>query len=166
LPANTADAFVARLSSDGTVQFWTAFGGSKADYVSAMAIAPDGSISVTGSTASLDFPLTPDAAQTKFVTNSQGFTGFFVQLDATGKIRYASYLNTNYSVPAGSSAPSFRPAGIALDASGAAYITGEGSFVSTAAPHCAERWVDSKARREWQDRLWNRLHRRRNYRSR
>src|SRR5258708_32097429 len=132
LPADTADAFVAKLSGDGTVLFWTTFGGSKADYVSAMAIAPDGSISVTGSTASLDFPLTPDAAQTKFVTNSQGFTGFFVRLDATGKIRYASYLNTNYSVPAGSSAPSFSPAGITLDASGAAYITGEGSFVSTA----------------------------------
>src|SRR5437879_11569048 len=97
-----------------------------------MAIAPDGSISVTGSTASLDFPLTPDAAQTGFITNSQGFTGFFVRLDATGKVRYASFLNTNYSAPAGSSAPSFSPAGITLDTLGATYITGQGSFVSTA----------------------------------
>jgi hypothetical protein len=47
--------------SAGTVLFWTTFGGSKADYVSAMAIAPDGAISVVGSTASLDYPLTSDA---------------------------------------------------------------------------------------------------------
>ena len=38
LPADSADAFVAKLSSAGTVLFWTTFGGSKADYVSAMAI--------------------------------------------------------------------------------------------------------------------------------
>ena len=80
MPADTANAFMAKLSSDGAVLFWTTFGG-KAGYVSAMAIAPDGSISVTGSTASLDFPLTPDAAQTRFITNSYGFTGFFVRLE-------------------------------------------------------------------------------------
>ena len=79
--------------------YWTTFGGSKADYVRAMAIAPDGSISVVGSTASLDFPLTPDAAQTQFITGSDGTTGFFVRLDAVGKVRYSSYLNTNYRFP-------------------------------------------------------------------
>ncbi len=127
----SSDAFVTKLSSTGTVIFRTTFGGSKADGVRAMAIAPDGSISVVGSTASLDFPLTPDAAQTQFVTNNQGFTGFFVRLDATGKVRYSSYLNTNYSVPAGTSAPSFDAVGLTLDAAGAAYISGVGSFVST-----------------------------------
>ncbi|HEY6391144.1 MAG TPA: SBBP repeat-containing protein [Bryobacteraceae bacterium] len=132
LAGNTAtDAFVAKLSSLGAVLFRTTFGGSQADSVRAMAIAPDGAISVIGYTASLDFPLTPDAAQTQFVTNNQGFTGFFVKLDAGGKVRYSSYLNTNYSVPAGSSAPSFDPAGLTLDAAGAAYVTGGGSFVST-----------------------------------
>jgi len=124
----SSDAFVARLSSTGTVLFWTTFGGNKADGVRAMAIAPDGSISVVGSTRSIDFPLTPDAAQTQFVTNDQGFTGFFVRLDASGKVRYSSYLNTNYSV---SPAPAFDPTGLTLDASGAAYITGVGSVVST-----------------------------------
>jgi uncharacterized protein (TIGR03437 family) len=126
--SGSSDAFVAKLSSAGTVLFWTTFGGSKADVVRAMAIAPDGSISVVGSSASLDFPLTPDAAQAQFVTNDQGFTGFFVRLDASGKVRYSSYLNTNYSV---SPAPAFDPTGLTLDAAGAAYITGVGSFVST-----------------------------------
>lgn len=130
---DSSDAFVAKLSSTGTVLFWTTFGGTKADSVRAMAIAPDGSISVVGSTASLDFPLTTDAAQTQFVTNNQGSTGFFVKLDASGKVRHSSYLNTNYSVPAGSSAPSFDPTGLTLDASGAVYVTGAGSFVSTPA---------------------------------
>jgi uncharacterized protein (TIGR03437 family) len=129
--AASADAFVAKLSSAGKVVFWTTFGGSKADYASAMAIASDGSISVIGSTASLDFPLTQNAAQTQFITNNQGLTGFFVRLNATGGVTYSSYLNTNYSAPAGSSAPSFTPSGIALDSTGAAYITGLGSYVST-----------------------------------
>jgi uncharacterized protein (TIGR03437 family) len=128
---DSADAFVAKLSSIGALLFSTTFGGSKADSVRAIAVAPDGSISVIGTTASLDFPLTADAAQTQFVTNNQGFTGFFVRLDATGKVRYSSYLNTNYPVPAGTSAPSFDPLGIALDPAGATYITGVGSFVST-----------------------------------
>jgi uncharacterized protein (TIGR03437 family) len=131
-PPDSSDAVVAKLSSAGTVVFWTTFGGSKADYVRAMAIAPDGAIGVVGSTASLDFPLTPDAAQTQFIPGSDGTTGFFVRLDAAGKVRYSSYLNTNLSVPPGSPAPQFSPTGITLDAAGAAYINGAGSFTSTA----------------------------------
>jgi uncharacterized protein (TIGR03437 family) len=130
-PPDSSDAFVAKLSSSGTVLFWTTFGGSKADYVRAMAIAPDGAISLVGSTASLDFPLTPDAAQTQFITGSDGTTGFFVRLDAVGKVRYSSYLNTNVSVPPGSPAPQFSPTGLTLDAAGDAYINGVGSFTST-----------------------------------
>src|ERR1035437_7080638 len=130
-PPASADAFVAKLSSAGTVLFWTTFGGSKADYVRAMAIAPDGSISVVGSTASLDFPLTPDAAQTQFVITTDGTAGFFVRFDAVGKVRYSSYLNTNLSVPPGSPAPQFSPTGLTLEAAGAGYISGAGSFAST-----------------------------------
>jgi uncharacterized protein (TIGR03437 family) len=127
-PAVSSDAFVAKLSSTGTVLFWTTFGGSKADGVRAMAIASDGSITVVGSTASLDFPLTPDAAQTQFVAYNQNFTGFFVHLDGSGNVRYSSYLNSNYS---DSFAPFFYPTGLTLDAAGAAYINGVGSIVST-----------------------------------
>jgi uncharacterized protein (TIGR03437 family) len=132
-PPASSDAFVAKLSSAGTVLFWTTFGGSKADYVRALAIAPDGSVSVVGSTASLDFPLTPDAAQTQFAITTDGTAGFFVRLDAVGKVRYSSYLNTNYSVPPGSPAPQFSPTGLTLDAAGDAYINGVGSFTSTPA---------------------------------
>jgi hypothetical protein len=124
---DSADAVVTKLSSAGTVLFRTTFGGSKADWVTAMAIAPDGTISVIGPTASPDFPLTPDAAQTQFGTNGQ--TSFFVRLDATGKVIYSSYLTSTY---AGASFPPFNPRGITLASTGAAYITGDGSFVSTA----------------------------------
>lgn len=160
-PPDFWDAFVAKLSSAGTVLFWTTFGGSKTDYVRALAIAPDGSISVVGSTASLDFPLTPDAAQTQFITGSDGTTGFFVRLDAVGKVRYSSYLNTNVSVPPGSPAPQFSPTGLTLDAAGAAYINGAGSFTSTpgSLAHGRQCRVDPEARRERQDGLRNRLHR-------
>ena len=74
-PSGSSDVVVAKLSSTGTVLFWTTFGGSGDDYGVAMAIAADGSINVTGTTTSLDFPVTPDAAQAKFVSGNAS-TGF------------------------------------------------------------------------------------------
>jgi uncharacterized protein (TIGR03437 family) len=131
IPTDSDDAVVAKLSSSGKLLFWTSFGGSKADQVSSIAVAADGSIAAIGSTASKDFPLTPDAAQTQFVTTNNGTTGFYVRLDPTGKVVYASYLNTNFSTPPNSSAPDFQPTGIALDSTGAVFITGVGSYTST-----------------------------------
>jgi uncharacterized protein (TIGR03437 family) len=129
--ADSDDAVVAKISSSGKLLFWTSFGGSKADYVTAIAVAADGSVAVIGSTASKDFPLTPDSAQTQFVTTNMGTTGFFVRLDPSGKVIYSSFLNTNFSTPPNSSAPSFQPSSIVLDSTGAVFITGLGSYTST-----------------------------------
>ena len=128
---DSVDAVIAKISSSGKLLFWTSFGGSKADYVTDFHVAADGSIAAIGSTASKDFPLTPDATQTQFVTTDLGTTGFYVRLDPTGKVVYSSYLNTNFSTPPNSSAPEFQPSSIALDATGAIFITGSGSYSST-----------------------------------
>jgi uncharacterized protein (TIGR03437 family) len=117
------DAFVAKLSSDGEVLFWTAFGGTQDETLNAVALVPDGSTVVVGQTSSLDFPVTSDAAQRQGVPIA---TGFFARLNASGTVVYASYLNGN--VP--SSIP-FNPRDLALDSVGAAYITGHGAFKST-----------------------------------
>jgi len=88
-PPDFWDAFVAKLSSAGTVLFWTTFGGSKADYVRAMAIAPDGSISVVGSTFSTEpVAVTADAGAINGVWQAQiaiplGWSGPSLQFTLT-----------------------------------------------------------------------------------
>jgi hypothetical protein len=118
--------FVAKLASDGgTVQFWTQFSSSG---VGALALAPDGSILIAGSTTWANFSVTPDAAEPQSTAGAGNATGFFARLDANGNVVYATYLN-------GSSlaAPQFSPGFLAMttDATGNAYITGQGLFDST-----------------------------------
>lgn len=120
------DAFVAKLTGDGAgVLFWTVLSGSHADGVNALALDPDGSILAAGSITSSDFPVTENAAEKQNTTAAANTTGFFARLDPNGKVVYASYLN---GAP---SAQFVNPSGITTDASGAAYITGQGSFTST-----------------------------------
>lgn len=60
--AGGADAFVARLSSDGsTLEYATLLGGSGDDVAHALFALPDGSAAVAGSTDSADLPVGPDA---------------------------------------------------------------------------------------------------------
>src|SRR5258708_10849557 len=113
------DAFVAKLSSDGSkVLFWTVLSGSQNDSVKALALAPDGSILAVGTTGSTDFPVTQSAA----APHSTGGGVFFARLDTNGNVVYASYLEVLAFVT---------PRAITADASGAAYITGMGMLAST-----------------------------------
>jgi len=116
-----AGAFVAKLSGGGaTVQFWKTFANSG---VGALALAPDGSILIAGSTSS--FPVTPNAAEPQSTGN---LTGYFARLDANGDVVYATYLNgSSLALPQFSP----NPLAIATDAAGNAYITGQGLFDST-----------------------------------
>lgn len=128
-PGGTA-AIVAKLSGDGTtVQFLTTLAGHGFDSATAMAIAADGTILVAGSTSSPDFPVTAGAAETTNPAAGIGGTGFFARLDAKGNVLYASYVNG--ATPAGSPTV-LSILDIATDASGAAYITGQGILASTA----------------------------------
>ena len=113
-----AGAFVAKLSSGGTVQFWKTFAKSG---VGALAVANDGSLLIAGTTSS--FPVTPNAAESQSTASAGNLTGYFAHLDTNGNVIYATYLN------ASSSNPGFF--GIATDASGNAYLTGQGLFDST-----------------------------------
>jgi uncharacterized protein (TIGR03437 family) len=59
VPMQTTDVFVAKLDTNGNIVYATYFGGSGNDTASAMAVGRDGSVYVSGSTNSADFPVTP-----------------------------------------------------------------------------------------------------------
>jgi hypothetical protein len=120
----SAGAFVAKLSGGGaTVQFWKTFAKSG---VGALALAPDGSILIAGSTSS--FPVTPDAAEPQNSSSTGNLTGYFARLDTNGNVIYATYLNGS-SLALQQFSPS--PLAIATDAAGNVYISGQGLFDST-----------------------------------
>jgi uncharacterized protein (TIGR03437 family) len=122
------DAFITKLNPTGTgLVFSTYFGGSLDDAVAALAIDSSGDVYIGGSTASTDFPVL-HAFQSHFAgaanANAQPVIttgdGFVAKLDPTGKPLYSTYL--------GGSADD-AVMGLAIDSTGAAYITG---FTSSA----------------------------------
>jgi hypothetical protein len=55
---NGGDAFVSKISPDGSQLLWSTFlGGTADEYARSLVVASDGSVIVTGSTTSLNFPL-------------------------------------------------------------------------------------------------------------
>ena len=62
VPMQTTDVFVAKLDTNGNIVYATYFGGSGNDTASAMAVGQDGSVYVSGSTNSTDFPVTPGSS--------------------------------------------------------------------------------------------------------
>jgi pimeloyl-ACP methyl ester carboxylesterase len=122
---NKNDAFVVKLHPTGSVLAYATFLGG-GNYDEAMGIAVDGSGAayVTGKTDSSDFPTTPGAFDRSCGTDGNcNFDGeypiedaFVVKLNATGSnLTYATFLGGGKSDYANA---------IAVDASGAAYITG------------------------------------------
>jgi hypothetical protein len=109
---NCGDAFVTKLSADGSALVYSTYlGGSNNDTGSGIAVDALGSADVTGWTVSPNFPTTPGAFQ------ASGNGGAFVsKLNAAGSaLVYSTYLGG--SGGAGGS-------GIAVDASGNACVTG------------------------------------------
>jgi len=109
-----ADAFVAKLNPSGTALVYATFlGGAKIDYGYSIAVDSSGAAYVTGSTYSSDFPTTPGAYDT---THNGLHDAFVVKLNPSGStLAYATFLGGD-GWEEGS--------GIAVDASGAAYVTG------------------------------------------
>jgi len=101
----TRDVYVTKLDPSGNVVYSTYFGGSAEDAASAMAVDPAGNVYVTGSTTSLDFPVTKGAYA------SRG-TIFLFKLNPDGSLGYSTYF-------AGGT-----PLAVAVDAAGSAYIAG------------------------------------------
>jgi hypothetical protein len=112
-----ADAFVAKLRSDGATLVYAALlGGADYDSGDRIAVDADGYAYVTGETRSTDFPtVSPLQAQFKGPGRGDG-DAFVAKLAPDGsRLVYATYLG-------GSAADG--GSGIAADAAGAAYVTG------------------------------------------
>ena len=118
-PSNGAplgDVYVTKLDPSGNLVYSTLFGGTGNDLATAMTVDSSGSVYVTGTTTSKDFPVTPGAYAT-----SGG--SFVFKLNPDGSLGYSTYL-----APFGPSENTTTignvPAAIAVDSSGSAYIAG------------------------------------------
>jgi uncharacterized protein (TIGR03437 family) len=119
----TGDAFVSKLSADGSqLVFSTYLGGSADDAATSIAVDSAGNVYVAGFTISSDFPTTANAAQTVYKGEepTNAFynlgDGFVTKLNPAGTaILYSTYLGGS-----GDDAV----AAIAVDAAGSVYATG------------------------------------------
>lgn len=111
--AGANDAFVAKLSSDGTTLLYSTYlGGTSDDYANGIAVDNAGNAYIVGYTNSSDFPATPGAyAHTQ---PAGGQNVFVAKLSTTGgNLMFATYLG-----PGQSSA-------IVVDSLGYSYVTGQ-----------------------------------------
>ena len=114
--AGQADVFVARFDAAGALNYSTFLGGSNHDYGAALALDGTGDVYITGWTRSGDFP-TASAFQP---VHGGGNNDVFVSklaLNGSSSLVYSTYLGGDGHDDAGY--------GIAVDTSGAAYVTGE-----------------------------------------
>jgi hypothetical protein len=110
--SRVVDAFVAKLTSDGTTLVYATYlGGNAHDSVADIAVDSAGNAYITGQTDSTDFP-TVRAVQ----ANNRGQDAFVAKLSADGsQLIYSTYLGGSSDDGA---------AAIALDIAGSAYIAG------------------------------------------
>lgn len=85
------DAFVAKVTSTGTLSWSSYLGGSSNDSASAIAVDSVGNVYVTGSTSSSDFPLS-DAYDSTLSGTSDGFV---TRISTTPDIVWSTYLGGN-----------------------------------------------------------------------
>jgi hypothetical protein len=112
---HTYNAFVTKLSADGSALVYSTFlGGTAFNTGNGIALDASGDAYVTGYTASTDFPTTSGALQTTY--GGGNFDAFVSELDAAGSaLVYSTFLGASDEDQAN---------GIAVDASGNAYIVG------------------------------------------
>ncbi len=113
------DGFVTKYSSSGTALNSTFLGGAGSDAINGIAVDSSGNAYVTGGTTSLNFPVSNGAFQSHN-NNNAGSTGtaFVSKLSPTLSMVYSTYLGGSGSETGWA---------IAIDSSGAAYVTGETS---------------------------------------
>jgi beta-propeller repeat-containing protein len=111
-----------RLVIDPSLAYSTFLGGASDDAGRGIAVDSSGAAFVTGETASADFPTTAGAFDTSHDDPSPYSDVFVTKLDPAGTgTDYSTYLG---GVTGGSFGPDDLGRGIAVDASGAAYVTG------------------------------------------
>ncbi len=129
------DAFIAKLNATGSALIYSTYlGGDGADEPAGIAVDPVGNAFVTGTTRSRNFPTTPGALQRALAGGFPGErNGFVSKLNAAGSaLVYSTYLG---------GADDDSAAGIAVDTTGSAYVTGTTSSAnfSTARPFQAAK---------------------------
>ncbi len=111
------EAFVAKISGAGAVQFATYLGGAGDDRGLAIAVDSGNAVYVSGGTTSPDFPMV-SAFQS---TNGGGQDAFVTKLAANGAtLTYSTYLGGSCGGPGQPEQAN----GIAVDGTGSAYVTG------------------------------------------
>lgn len=112
---NATDAFLAKLAPSGAALVYSTFlGGTGEDAGEALAVGPDGSVTLVGITGSMDFPTTPGAPDRSH--NGGLFDAFVARLNPAGNsLAYATYLG---GVQIDSAVA------VAVDGTGASYVTG------------------------------------------
>ncbi|MGH2499786.1 MAG: SBBP repeat-containing protein [Candidatus Limnocylindria bacterium] len=119
------DGFATKLTSDGSaLAYSTYLGGSEADNGTAIAVDGSGNAHVTGYTFSVDFPTTAEAFQS--LHGGAGSDAFVTKLSATGTgLVYSTFLGGSGPPPEDTSLTlGDLGRGIAVDATGNAYVTG------------------------------------------
>ncbi|HEX8117756.1 MAG TPA: SBBP repeat-containing protein, partial [Pyrinomonadaceae bacterium] len=110
-----SDAYVVKLDSAGNTVYATFHGGSNSDSGAGIAVGPDGSAYVTGTTTSNDFPVANALKSSLAVNDFQD--AFVTKLSPDGQtLTYSTYLGGT-NTEAGTS--------VAVDASGGAYVAGQ-----------------------------------------
>lgn len=128
------DVLVIKVNAMATgLVYSTTFGGSLADDATAIAVDAQGNAYVAGRTRSVNFPATRDSVQTCGMAGNPSLDAFLARLDPNGSLASATYLGGSLVDD---------PAAIALDASGAVYMTGnttstDGPFAPTLGPGSA-----------------------------
>ncbi|SFD52365.1 conserved repeat domain-containing protein [Paenibacillus catalpae] len=114
LNGNLEDAFVAKISPDGTLlEYSTFLGGFGIDEAFGIAVDGSGDAYVTGMTTSFDFPTTPGAFQ---ISPNGVISAFVSKINGNGTaLLYSTYLTGGGDDEA---------KGIAVDEFGQAYVTG------------------------------------------
>jgi uncharacterized repeat protein (TIGR03803 family) len=116
------DAFVSKLNAVGSALLYSTYLGPVV-LPGGIAVDASGSAYVTGWTVNSNFPTTPGAFQTTFGSGPDQTEAFVTKFNAAGSaLRYSTFLGG--SVPAPGGEPLNIGAGIAVDASGSAYVTG------------------------------------------
>jgi beta-propeller repeat-containing protein len=122
-PSGSGDAYVTKLNATGSALEYSTYIGGATGGDSGLAIAIDGTGSayITGYTGSTDFPTTAGAYDTTYNAASGAANAFVSKLSPDGSaLDYSTYLggfNTSGFFDLGS--------GIAVDATGAAYVAGD-----------------------------------------
>lgn len=113
--STTIDVFVAKLNASGTALVYSTYlGGLNEDIGTSIAVDASGNATLTGITASEDFPV-KNAGQSQISGGPGGSDAFITRLTATGGLSYSTFFGGK-GTDGGK--------GVALDAVGNAYVAG------------------------------------------